>query len=385
MELQKAQEILSSFYFSKSSEIIDINSALNRYLAEDIIAKKDLPCFDNSALDGYAFNFEDVNKNLKIVGESFAGDTDLKKIKNGECIKIMTGAKIPIGADTILRFEDSKLDDNGYVKALNIPRKGDAYRYRGEETKVGNLLIKKGTKLNASMLMMCAAQGISKVQVLCEPKIGIFSTGNEIVEPWQKANEDQIYNANATAISAILASYGFKSEYLGIIPDDKEKTILSIKKADEYDILITSGGASKGEADFISDALKLLKYDEIFSYINIRPGRPAKAYKKNDKLIFILPGNPLAAFITTLALVVPTLNKKSLQMQKAILQDNLKIKPNITNTILGTLKDDKFYVYQNGKYSSGMISPLLHSNAVFFAKSDIELMAGLEILVYRFS
>lgn len=378
------KSIFSNANLIQNAKYISINEAAGEILADDLIAQKDLPCFDNSALDGYAVIYEDKGKPLTVIDSVFAGDSRDTAIKNGECIKIMTGAKMPKNADTVVRFEDSIIEDEKLI-FTDKTKARDAFRYRGEEIKSGEILIAKGTKLTPAHVMILAAQGISQIKVRIKPTIGIFSSGDEIIEPWQTANDDQIYNANAAGIGAMLLNFGFKSSYLGIIKDDLTKTVNSLENAD-FNVIICSGGASKGEADYMKTALLSLGFKELFEYIDIKPGRPCKAYVKGSKVVFILPGNPMAAFLLAFLLVVPFLNGKNLTPILAEAAQNLKIKSGRQNIVLGTLKDGKFYITNDNKFGSGMITPLIKSNAIYLSNFDqSEIKAGEKIYIYKIS
>lgn len=205
----------------KESEIVSLENALGRVLACDLYAKKNLPSFDNAALDGYAFNYDDINAPLKIMGVILAGDKTPYKLEKNECFKIMTGALMPKNADTILMLEDENLE-NGFLAIKTKPKRFNAFRFKGEEQKEGELLLKKGQKLNAAMITLLAAQGIYKIEVIRKPRIAIFSSGDELKEPWQMCDELSIYNANALAVQALLKDYD--SCYLGIIKDEFNAT-----------------------------------------------------------------------------------------------------------------------------------------------------------------
>ena len=172
------------------SEVVSLENALGRVLAQDLKACKDLPAFDNSALDGYAFKFSEKDNALSVKGTIFAGDKKDYTIGKNECYKIMTGAKMPLGADSILRVEDASLENGKILIKMPIKEK-DGHRIKGEELKAGAELMKKGRILNAADIMVLASQGIYKVQVVRKVRVGVFSSGNELYEPWQKADENQ--------------------------------------------------------------------------------------------------------------------------------------------------------------------------------------------------
>ena len=359
----------AKFKPKNESEILPLNKALGRTLASDVIAVKDLPCFDNSALDGFAVKFDEKDEPYKIIASAFAGDKEQLSIGKNECVKIMTGAKMPKGSDTVMRFEDCVVEGE-FVKAPAKLKKGDAYRFKGEEAKIGEILLKSGEILNTRSMMMLAAQGISFIDVKKQPSIAVYSSGNEIIEPWQRASEDEIYNANAFGIAALFSSIGQKNSYLGIIKDELSAVKEAFLNASNYDIIVCSGGASAGEADFMKIALSELGYSEIFSHLDIRPGRPCKAYEKDGKLVFVLPGNPMAAYLCLMMLALPLLKDECFVTQKVINGENLKVKSGRANAVFGNVADGKFIATNGGKYGSGMINHILKSDFVLITSPD---------------
>ena len=385
MTLELAQNlILEKAKFDGCGELVSLERATSKILAQDVVAVKNLPSFDNAAMDGYALKFDDFNEPLSVVATVLAGDEAEIALKKGECVKIMTGAKMPTNADTVVPFEDAILQD-GKLSPQSKVKKFNALRYKGEEVKAGEILLKKGEILTPARVMMLAAQGIYCVCVERELRIGIFSSGDEVVEPWQNASEEQIYNANGAGIASLLQSFGFASSYAGIIKDDLESTTRALESA-EFDVIITSGGASKGEADFMKTALLNLGFSELFDGVNIRPGRPSKAFIKDKKIVFILPGNPMAAFLMCFLLVVPFLKGSQLEKFDAALNQDIKIKSGRQNIVLGSFLGGKFSVTDNNKFGSGMITPLIKSNAVLVTSESLgELKAGEIVKILKFS
>lgn len=385
MTLELAQNlILEKAKFDGYGEFASLERATSKILAQDVVAVKNLPSFDNSALDGYALKFDDFNEPLSVVATVLAGDEAKIALKKGECVKIMTGAKMPANTDTIVPFEDAVLED-GKLSPQSKIKKFNAVRYKGEEVKAGEILLKKGEILTPAKVMMLAAQGIYCVCVAREPKIGIFSSGDEVVEPWQSASDGQIYNANAAGIASLLQSFGFASSYAGIVKDDLESTTHAIRTA-EFDVIITSGGASKGEADFMKTALLNLGFSELFDGINIRLGRPSKVFIKDKKIVFILPGNPMSAFLMCFLLVVPFLKGTQFEKFGAVLNQDVKIKSGRQNIVFGSFADGKFNVTDDNKFGSGMIMPLIKSNAILItSESDSALKAGEIVKFLRIS
>lgn len=367
-------------------KIVPINKALNEICAKDIVAIKDLPCFDNSALDGYAFNHKNAGKTLKIKGIIYAGEKKEFNLKDDECYKIMTGAIMPKGADTVLRIEDANVK-NDVLFLPNEIKKFDGYRLKGEEVTKGKILIKKGEILTPRKIMLLASQGISEVEVYKKPKIALFSSGDELKEPWQKADEYEIYNANASGIEALLKNNGFKSKYLGIIKDEPLTIKESFEKCfKEFDFVITSGGASAGDKDYMDEILKDFGFKEIFDHVNIKPGRPTKCFIKDEKIVFVLAGNPTAAYLLAFLLVIPTLkklinqNNDFFEISKTKFSGNLKLKSGRINTILGIYDNFCFKVIDDNKFGSGTISPLAKATHLYLSDLDKKELKDGEII-----
>ncbi|MCZ6174169.1 molybdopterin molybdotransferase MoeA [Campylobacter ureolyticus] len=367
-------------------KIVPINKALNEICAKDIVAIKDLPCFDNSALDGYAFNHKNAGKTLKIKGIIYAGEKKEFHLNDDECYKIMTGAIMPKGADTVLRTEDANVK-NDVLFLPNEIKKFDGYRLKGKEVTKGKILIKKGEVITPRKIMLLASQGINEVEIYKKPKIALFSSGDELKEPWQKADEYEIYNANASGIEALLKNNGFESKYLGIIKDEPLTIKESFEKCfKEFDFVITSGGASAGDKDYMDEILKDFGFKEIFDHVNIKPGRPTKCFIKDEKIVFVLAGNPTAAYLLAFLLVIPTLkklinqNNDFFEISKTKFSGNLKLKSGRINAILGIYDDFCFKLIDDNKFGSGTISPLAKATHLYLSDLDKKELKDGEII-----
>lgn len=393
IEYKKALNlILNAAKSLNLSKFVDIENAVGNIAYEDIICQKNLPSFNNSAMDGFAFSHKDLESSnvFKIKESIFAGENIKANLSKNECYKIMTGAKIPDDADTIVEFEKCEFNDQN-IKITNKIKKHNAYRFKGEEQKKGNVLIPKNTILTPSHIMMLAAQGILRIKIHKSPSIAVLSTGNEIKEPWMSANEDEIYNANSFGIISLLSKFGFRADYCGVLGDDFERTLKTIESFKKYDLIITSGGISEGEADFIKKALKQNDFKPEFEKVNLKPGRPTVAGTLGKSVFLALPGNPMAAFINTFLFAIPIARKLSgyenpyHTIYKANSMQNLIFKKNRNNIVLGMYKNSKFYITENNDFGSGMISPLLKSNAIFISEvddNDIKENQILEIYIY---
>ena len=381
--LEKAQHLTLDIIDEKLSlkHIVPISCALGSVLAEDIKCVKNLPSFNNSALDGYAIRYSDAGKKLFIKETIFAGDKKEIDIEDNQCFKIMTGAKIPKSADTIVAFEDAKLIDDNTVQIPKNIKKGNAFRKKGEEVASGETLFSKGTLIDSAVLAMLSSQGISQVEVYKKITIGVFSTGNELKEPWERADDDEIYNVNSTSLIALFSTYGFEADYCGVIPDNLEQSKKYFDQMKKYDVLVTTGGISMGEADFVEEALLHNGLTPLFHGINIKPGRPTMIGKMEDTIVASMPGNPLAAYVNAFLLLVPMLKKLQGYSEyehkflRAKMAKELKVKPNRSNLVLGKYENGEFFVANDNRYGSGMITPLVYSNALLVLKENQDMVA----------
>lgn len=373
----------------KNECFVDTNDALGFVSAQNIICKKDLPAFNNAAMDGYAFKFSEKQNTLTIKSTIYAGDSPKPTLEKNECYKIMTGAPVPNDADTIVPFEESIEAGKNSIKVSDTIKFNNAFRFKGEEQASGNILIKKGTLLEPSHIMLLASQGIMQVLIHVKPKVAIISTGDEIKEPWETSGEDSIYNCNGFGIQSVLKKFGFESNYCGVVPDDLENsTTFFAHLKQRYDVILSSGGISMGEADFVKEALYKNGFKEAFHGIKLKPGRPTMAGVMENTLVLALPGNPMAAFLNTYLFALPALKgvsgfkqKKSFTC-KAINRQAFTFKTNRTNIILGYFENGSFTVTRDNKFGSGMITPIIESNCISLSpESFTEYKANQEIEV----
>ncbi|MDD3344793.1 MAG: molybdopterin molybdotransferase MoeA [Sulfurospirillaceae bacterium] len=376
----------------KHFEWVSTLNANGRILAENVICQKNLPSYDNAALDGFAIRHEDCGKTLTIKTTILAGNIVEASLCENECYKIMTGAKVPADADTIVPFEACIAYDEFSVQLPLEVKRGNALRLKGEEQSVGNIVLKEGTRIISSVMAMLASQGISHVKVYRKLTIAIFSTGDELQKPWNHANENEIYDINATALMGLFSEHGFEAHYGGVIPDNLEDAIIYFEDMKHYDILITSGGVSMGEADFIEKALLANDYDALFHGINIKPGKPTMLGIMGKTIVASLPGNPLAAYVNAFIFLIPLLKK--LQGEKkfnfdyvtAVNQETFNVKSGRVNFVLGFYQNGIFRAFDDNKYGSGMITPLYYCNAILITDemtSVIEMDKKVNIFLFK--
>ncbi|NKQ41315.1 MAG: molybdopterin molybdotransferase MoeA [Sulfurovum sp.] len=386
---------LSRTMSTLSTEVVMLDQVLGRVLAVDIECQKNLPSFDNSAMDGFAFKYSDVGTKLSIANTIFAGDSPEPMLGDKECYKIMTGAKVPSDADTIIPIEDCVEVSADFVTIAKDIKKGNALRVMGEEQRRGSVLIKSGEHLKFPHIAMLSAQGIVTVKVFRELSIAVLSTGDEIREPWQNASEDEIYNANAFGVTALLGQHGFSPNYIGSMADDLEKCKEQISRLKTYDVIITTGGISMGEADFLEEAFMANGLEKFFHGVNVKPGRPTMMGKikhgSGSTTVMAMPGNPMTALLSIFLLSIPVLRKMQGEgnpkhtISKATISQSLRLKATRSNLVLGRLEQGVFHVIGDNKIGSGMLTPLMEANAVaIFVEGIAEVSEGSIVKVVIF-
>ena len=315
ISLEKAVSILEKrIKCIKKTQKIKLDQSLGRILSKDIISKLNVPPFDNTAVDGYAFKYSDLNKNketkLKLSGRIAAGQNFNKKIKKGEVARIFTGAKVPEGTNTVIMQEDCNVNDNKIILKPGI-FKGANIRKKGEDIKSGKKIITKGSKLKAQDIALIASIGIKEIEVHEKLKVGIFTTGDELFEPGTKASKNGIYDSNRYCLKNLLETINCVVKDYGI-KKDKEKLIKNTLKkiSKECDLIITTGGMSVGEEDYVRKVVE--KNGSLnFWNISIKPGRPVALGNIFKKPFIGLPGNPVSVMITFLKIALPAINKLS--------------------------------------------------------------------------
>jgi molybdopterin molybdotransferase len=299
--VSKALKIIEREAVPLRSERIDLTDAIDRVLAQNIIADMDLPPFDRSQMDGYAVKSADTQSTpvkLKIVGESAAGRGWHKILKKGEAVRIMTGAPVPSGSDAVQKIELAS-EENGFVRIDEPTETGRFITKKGAEIRKGNTVIKKGELLTPANIAVPAAFGCAKVRVAKRPRVAIFSTGTEIVEIGKKPKQDQIRNSNSLMLATLCGASGADVRVFPIIGDDisdlRSQISIATKSAD---ILITTGGVSVGKYDLTKLALTELGAKIFFDKIALKPGKPTVFGKLKTTFVFGLPGNPVSAAVT---------------------------------------------------------------------------------------
>lgn len=395
-----------------AEEKVDINiteksllDSLDYVLAEDIKSAINIPPFDRSPLDGYAYRSEDtVNAaedspvTLNVIDNEHAGYVSSKRIDKGQAIRIMTGAKIPEGADTVMKYEDTKFTDK-FVKIFNYLKPQSNIVKEGEDIKAGDVVLSKGMIIGPAEIGILASLGRAYVKVYAKPRAAILSTGDELVDIGGELKEGKIRNSNSYTIASQVKKWGGEAEMLGICKDNVEDTARLLKSSLKWaDIIITTGGASVGDADIIKEAFLEIGCKILFWRVKAKPGTPIVAAKYENKFLFGLSGNPAAAYITFEQFVRPVLlkmmgkTKYNLMVIDSVLENDFN-KVSVQNRYVRAFtykKDGKYYTKLPYKHSSGVLSSLCGKNSLFFVaagtgpykigdKIKVQLMDYLEV------
>ena len=291
-------------------ETVPLARAHRRVLTRPLVAKHTQPPFDASAMDGYAVRVADVvpGQPLFLAGTSQAGARFTGMMQRGECVRIFTGAPLPIGADAVIMQEQATARGN-QITFERVPRPGQSIRRKGFDFTDGRELIPAGVGLTPAMLNLAAAANYGELTVAKRPRLAILATGDELVAPGSDIGPDQIVASNSYGLIPLLAPYTEKVIDLGIVPDDKRQLENAILGAFDYgvEVLVTTGGASVGERDYVQDVLRDLGVNLDFWKVLMRPGKPLMFGTRGKTLVFGLPGNPISAFVTATVLVRPAL------------------------------------------------------------------------------
>lgn len=307
--LEQALETAFSKVQPLGAELVDLLHSSGRILAQDIFADADVPPFNKSAMDGYACRKVDLGNELSVLEIIPAGFSPTKTIEFNQCSKIMTGAQVPEGADTVFMVEYSHETAEGKVRFTGEKTNSNIC-LKGEDLKLGDLVLLKGIQIKPQHIAILATVGCTNPPVYKSPVLGIISTGSELVNPEETPKPSQIRNSNGPQLFTQSTKYGFSVNYYGIVRDDEELTTQVIQQSvAENDVTILSGGVSVGDFDFVPQIIRELGFEIHFSKISIKPGQHTTFASKGNKYIIGLPGNPVSSFIQFEVFVLPFLWK----------------------------------------------------------------------------
>jgi len=310
MPVDEAIERVFSKLPKLGSEAVPLASAHRRVLAQPLVARHSQPPFDASAMDGYAVRAAEVvpGRPLKLAGTSQAGARFVGMMEHGQCVRIFTGAPLPIGADAVIMQEEATAKGN-QISFEKTPSVGQSVRKQGFDFRRGAELLPRGVALTPAMLNLAASANHPTLTVTRRPRIAVLATGDELVAPGTPLGPDQIIASNSYGLIPLLAPWAEQVIDLGIVADDKEKLEAALLGAFDQgvDMLVTTGGASVGERDYVQEVLRDLGVDVDFWKLRMRPGKPLMFGTRGKTLVFGLPGNPVSALVTATVILKPAL------------------------------------------------------------------------------
>ena len=379
-------------------EEVLLADALGRTLAEDVAADNDIPCYDNSAMDGYAVIAADLaaaSKNapvsLRLCEDVPAGKLPQREVTRGYASRIMTGAPIPKGADAVVMVETTQTEGDR-VKFSQAAKKGDSIRLAGEDMKKGEVVLRTGDLVRPQEMGLLASIRGVRLKVFRQPRVAILSTGDEIIECDQPLTAGKVRNSNAYTLTGLVLKYGGVPTRLGIAPDDKHALRQRFIEGLRYDMIVTTGGVSVGDYDYVKDVLKDLHWQLKFWEVASKPGKPVAFGLLNGKPIFGLPGNPSGTAVAFEQLVRPALLKMQgrQRLEKlevlARLETDMKKKPGRTEFVPGvvTQRDGLLYVSRCGGHGSGVLRPLCLANAYIIFPKDASALKKDDLVAVQF-
>lgn len=377
-------------------EKVPLSSSLGRTLAVDIIAEFNDPQFPTASMDGYAVKHEDLAGGvIRVLGDNPAGHDETRVIENGESIKTFTGSMMPTGADTLIQIENVTYEDGKITIDEAVP-KGFSVRPVGEGYKAGEVLIEEGTKIGFAEIGVMAGLNQVMVKVVVRPRVAVIATGSEILDLGENSdNPAQIRSSNNYTLAALFESVGAEVIQLGTAPDDKDAIMSTFKTAlESADILVSTGGVSVGDYDFVKDIVPRLGADVVFKGVGIKPGRHIMVAQKDSKFILALPGFAYSSTVTAILYALPLISKmlKSKSQYKVVaakLQEDFTKRSRYTEfTACNVLiEDGQYFVNFEGKKvgSSAILTNMLNNSGLMIAgEEDKFLESGTYVNVIIF-
>ena len=398
IRVSEARRIILENVDLLGKEVVGLDEGLFRVLAESVFARRNVPPQDNSAMDGFALTSlaaegasADAPVSLPVVRTIRAGDLAGPPIMKTEAVRIMTGAPIPGGVDTVVQVEDT------YVEAENLfltkpVKKGANIRRSGEDIKTLEEILPAGRPLRPADLGLVASQGIAQLRVYRRPEVAILATGDEVVSLGEVPHEAQIFSSNSHTLSALVRECGAIPRQLGIALDEPDHLAAMIEEGLQSDVLVTTGGISMGDYDYLKDVFGKVGVEVLFWKVAQKPGKPMTFGVRRSKPVFALPGNPVSATLSFELYVRPALRKMMGHTRlfrptvRAVLEQDIKKKPGRRNFIRGIVErkeDGVLYAQTTGEQGSGILRSMSAANGIIVLPEDTGgARAGERVEVY---
>jgi molybdopterin molybdotransferase len=382
LQVSEAVKKVMSYLLPGKKELVSINESYGRFLSMDLVATSDVPHFNRSPYDGFAIRSVDSADaslsnpvEFEVVDHIGAGYVSNKEIGEFQAVRIMTGAQMPMNCDAVVMLELAKTSEKNGKSYMSIKRSyepGDNVSFAGEDAKKGEVLVKRGTKINPGIQAMLATFGYKEVPVAKKPVIGLFATGTELLEVEDELQPGKIRNSNTHMITAQIERSGATVRYFGKLPDDFELCYESIRSAiEEVDLLITTGGVSVGDFDYLPQIYKKLGADVLFNKVAMRPGSVTTVAHLDGKILFGLSGNPSACYVGFELFARPIIRtmlfcpKPHLRREKAVLEVDFPKANPFTRFVRSkvTIADGKLVAAPSGVDKSNIVMSLAGANS----------------------
>lgn len=370
-------------------ETVLLKDSLNRVLAEDTHSRNDIPGFDNSAMDGYAVRWLDTKGAskrkpliLEIIEDIKAGDIPKIPLKKNQAVRIMTGAMIPAGADSVIMVEDTEKISKEKVRIFKGAKPSGNIREAGEDIKKRELVLKKGTLLNPGRIGILASLGESKIKVYRRPKVAILATGDELVDVEEKISPGKIRSSNTYTLYSQVLSCGGIPKNLGIAKDKPHELKKKLKQGLDCDMILTSGGVSAGDYDFVKDVLAALGTEMKFWKVAMRPGKPLAFGMIKNKPVFGLPGNPVSSMVSFEVFVRPAIlkmlgqNSDGRKEAEAIIEEDTKKKKGLRYFLRANThwRSGIYLAKTTGPQGSGILKSMSLANSLIILEEGLEFI-----------
>jgi molybdopterin molybdotransferase len=398
LEFEQALARILAAVPAPTSQNVSLSAAAGRVLAEQVRSPIDLPVFDNSTMDGYGVRAADVASakpdspvRLRLAGKIAAGEVFAEEVTAGNCVRLFTGSPLPPGTDAVVMQEAARLESHapGEVLILASAAPGENVRSRGEDVKRGATVGNAGELLTAGRLGLLAAVGLTDVRVGRQPVVGLLATGSELQEPGQPLVSGRIYESNRLALATLMERAGAVPRIFPLVADELAATSLALADAcNQCDTVVTTGGVSVGELDFIKRAFEQIGGELAFWKVAIKPGRPFAFGRCRGKLLFGLPGNPVSALVTFLLLVRPALLRwqgaadVSLPVLPGVLGEPL-VNDGGRRHFMRVRVDPVGNIYSAGLQASHVLSSVAVANGLVDVPANTTLTAGTAVPVLR--
>lgn len=363
--------------FSTGAESVSFTDSYGRILAEDLASDMDMPPFNKATVDGFACRKQDMGSDMEIIETIAAGMNPEKRVLANQCSRIMTGAAVPEGADTVFMVEDSQLLSSDKVRYTGSFTK-ENIAIKGEDIKKGDIVLDSGKLIRPQDIAVMATVGRTTVSVGRMPRVAVLSSGDELVEPDKNPGRSQIRNSNAWQLMAQVKDAGAMGKYYGIARDDEEETFSLVTQAiSENDIVLITGGVSMGDFDFVPSVLERAGVKILFSRVKVQPGKPTTFGIHSKALVFGLPGNPVSSFIQFELLVRPLIYRMmGCQWNPLVIQ--LPMKESFTRRFAERMSWVPVIITRDGFVSPVEYHGSAHINSLLAADGIIAIPTGIK-------